>query len=249
MSLKINIDAAALAKEFKEFAAEVEKDIQKGVANLAAITHAKVKEMASAELKSSREELMNSLSFEEISEGIWVVSIDEKALWIEDGIKPNFDMKPGLLKNANMGKSGVKYKVIPFEHSKAPSQMTESAKNIVTQLKVGLKQEKIPFKTIERNADGSPKTGKLHSINLPSQIPGKGNTPALKGVNIYQSATNTGNIRRDILTFRTVTSGPGSEGKWIHPGMDGKKFLDRAAEWALNEWNNQILPEIVGKWK
>lgn len=249
MVLKINIDAAALAKEFKDFASEVEKDIQKGVANLATITHAKVKEMAATELKSSREEFMSSLSFQEITDGVWMVSVDEKGLWVEEGIKPNTDMKPGLLKNADTSKNGVKYKVIPFEHSKAPSQMTQSAKDIVSQLRSGLKQQNIPFKTVERNPDGTPKVGKLHSLNLPSDIPGKGNTPSLKGVSIYQTMTKSGSVKRDILTFRTVTDGPGSAGKWIHPGMDGKKFLDKAAEWAEKEFYDKILPEIMEKWK
>jgi hypothetical protein len=249
MALRISIDAAALAKEFKEFAAEVERDIKQGVANLATITHAKVKEMAATELKSSREEFMNSLSFEEIAEGIWTVSIDEKGLWVEEGITAGFDMKPGLLKDGYPSKNGGKYRIIPFEHTKAPSQMTQSAKDIVSKLKAELQKKKIPFKKIEYNADGSPKLGRVHSLNLPSQIPGKGNTKALKGVSIYQTLTKGNNIRRDILTFRTVTDGEGSAGKWIHPGLTGKKFLDRAGDWALAEWEEKILPEILDKWK
>ena len=53
-NLKIKIDTAAIAAQFKELALEVEQDLQKGVANLAAITHAKVAEMAGEELKTSR---------------------------------------------------------------------------------------------------------------------------------------------------------------------------------------------------
>lgn len=249
MSLKINIDAAALAKEFKEFVAEVEKDIKKGVANLATITHAKVKEMAASELKSSREDFMNSLSFEEIADGVWIVSVDAKALWIEEGIPSDFDMKPGLLKEGKPSKNGGKYRIVPFEHTNAPSQMTQSAKDIVENLRTELKKQKVPFKKIEYGADGKPRLGKLHSLNLPSDIPGKGNTPALKGVSIYQTATKGGNIRRDILTFRTVTDSPSSAGKWIHPGLEAKKFLDRAADWAIKEWEAKILPEILDKWK
>jgi hypothetical protein len=249
MPLIINIDAVALAKEFKEFALEVERDIQKGVANLATITHAKVKEMAASELKSSRETFMNSLSFEEIADGIWVVSLDEKAFWIEDGLPSNFDMKPGLLKNGEQSQKGGRYKIIPFEHSKAPSQMTQSAKDVVTQLRAGLKNQQIPFKTVERNPDGSPKVGKLHSLNLPSQIPGKGNTPSLKGVSIYQTLGRGNSVKRDIFTFRTVTDGPNSQGKWLHPGLEGKEFLERASVWAEKEFYDKILPEIMEKWK
>lgn len=249
MSLKIKIDTAGLAAQFKEFALEVEQDIKKGVANLATITHAKVAEMASEELRSTRQPFLDNLGFEEIADGVWVVSVDEKAMFIEEGLNQGFDMKPGLLKNGKTSKKGYKYRVVPFEHSKAPSQLTESAQAIVSQIRSNLKKEKVPFKKIEKNPDGSPRLGKLHTLNWKSSIPGKGNTPVLKGVNIYQTLTKTGNVRRDILTFRTVTGDPIQADKWKHPGLTGKKFLDRAFTWALKEWEERILPEIMNKWK
>lgn len=246
MSLKINIDVEGLAKQCKEFITEARQDLMKSVENLAAITHAKVVEMASQELDTSRQEFMDSLGFEEVAEGIWVVSVDQPGLWVEEGIKDNFDMKPGLLKDGEVGKKG-KYRIIPFEHSKPKSQLTPAAETIVQQLKRELRKQKVPFKKIERNSWGIPKEGRLHSLSLPSDIPGKGNTPALSGVNIYQTMTNSGNVRRDILTFRTVTDR--QQGKWIHPGFEAKHFLDRAMDWALKEWEDKILPEVMKKWK
>lgn len=249
MSLKIKIDASAIAAQVKEFALEVEQEIKKGVANLATITHAKVVEMASTELHSTRKNFIDSLGFEEIADGVWVVSLDERAMFTEEGLDKGFDMKPGLLKRGKISKKGYKYRVVPFEHSKAPSQLTSSAQNIVSEIRSKLKKANVPFKTIEKNADGSPRLGKLHTFNWKSSIPGKGNTPALKGVNIYQTITKTGNVRRDILTFRTVTGAPAQADKWKHPGLTGKKFLDRAADWAMKEWEDKVLPEIMGKWK
>lgn len=247
--LNIKIDAAGIAAQFKELALEVEQDLQKGVANLAAITHAKVAEMANSELKTSRKTLTDNLGFEQISPGVWVVSIDEKAMWIEEGIDSNHDMKPDLLKNATkVSKDGHRYRSIPFDHSAPPSQLTPTANHIVGMLKESLKKEKIPFKKIERNEDGTPKLGRIHSKNFGGPIPGKGNTPVLQGVNIYQSITKSGNVRRDILTFRTVSDGPGSQGKWIHPGKEPKHFLERAEEWAMKTWEDQILPEILAKY-
>lgn len=249
MVLKIKIDAASIAAQFKELKVEVEQDINKGVANLAAITHAKVAEMAGNELKTTHKTLTDNLGFEEVTPGVWVVSIAEDALWIEEGIEANKDMKPDLLKNATKtSASGFKYRSIPFDHGAPPSQLTNSAQNIVNKLRSELKKQGVPFKKIELNANGSPRTGKLHSLDIDSEVPGKGNTPALKGVSIYQTVTKTGNVRRDILTFRTVSGGPASAGKWIHPGYTAKKFLDRAAEWATKEWEDKILPEILGKY-
>lgn len=252
--LKFSIDAAKIASQFKEFALEVEQDIKKAVGNLAVTTHAMVVDMAQKELHSSREKFLNSLSFEEILEGVWVVSVNESGLWVEEGIPANKDMKPDLLKNGKTSKSGTKYKVIPFDWGKSPSQLTPKTREFVNYLKQELKKEKIPFKKIEKNSDGSPRMGKLHEFNFGNPGgrlggPGKGNTPLFKGLSIYQSVGKGGNPRRDIFTFRTVSSGPGSEGKWIHPGTPKYLFLDRALEWAISEFENNILPEIIKKWE
>lgn len=255
IKLNFNIDAAAIAEQFKEMKLEVEQDLNKAVANLAAITDAKVKEMASQELKTSRQPFMDSLGFEEIAPGVWIISVDEDGLWIEEGIEPNKDMKPGLLaQNFKTSKDGHRYKTIPFDYGTAPSQQTPSTQMVVSYLKSQLRKEKVPFKKIEKNADGSPKVGKLHEFDFGNPRgtmggPGKGNTPQFKNLSIYQSITKSGNVRRDILTFRTVSSGPGSQGKWHHPGFEPKKFLDRALDWAMKEWEDKILPEVMDKWK
>jgi hypothetical protein len=255
IKLNFNIDAAALADQFKSFKLEVEQDLNKAVANLAAITDAKVKEMASKELKSSRQPFMDSLGFEEISPGVWIISVDESGLWVEEGIESNKDMKPDLLaKDFKTSKDGNRYKAIPFDYGTAPSTQTPSTQMVVSYLKSQLRKEKIPFRKIEKNVDGSPKVGKLHELDFGNPRgtmggPGKGNTPQFKNLSIYQSVTKSGNVRRDILTFRTVSSGPGSQGKWHHPGLEAKKFLDRALDWAMKEWEEKILPEVMEKWK
>lgn len=167
MKLKVNIDISDLKKELKSFTAEIEKELQTGVQTLAAVTHLKVKEMASQELHSSRKKFDESLGFEQIAEGLWVVSVDEKGLFIEEGIESGTDMKPWLLKNGKTSKDGHKYKVIPFEHSKAATEMTPYAQNIAQQLRTNLKKANIPFHGIETHENGKPKLGKLHSMSFP----------------------------------------------------------------------------------
>lgn len=255
IKLNFNIDANAIAEQFKAFKLEVEQDLNKAVANLAAITDAKVKEMASQELHTSRKDFMDSLGFAEVAPGVWVISVDESGLWVEEGIEANKDMKPGLLaKDFKTSKDGHRYKAIPFDYGAPPSQQSASTQQVVSFLKQNLKKENVPFKKIERDASGSPKVGKLHEFDFGNPRgtmggPGKGNTPILNGVSIYQTVTKSGNVRRDILTFRTVSSGPGSQGKWHHPGLEAKKFLDRALDWAMKEWEEKILPEVMEKWK
>jgi hypothetical protein len=247
MSIKINIDVAAIAAQFKEFAVEAEQEFIQGVKALASMTHAKVAELASQELKSSLKTLQDNLKFEEVSDGIWVVAIDEDALWIEEGLDANFDMKPGLLRDGETAKDGHKYRVVPFEHSKAPSQMNGYAQNLVDRIKSELKQQKVPFKKIEKNAQGSPRVGLLHEFNFGGETPGKGNTPVLDRLRIYQTQTPGGGVRRDIFTFRTVSDKPNQKDKWLHPGVDAKKFLDRAVEWAMKEWETKVLPDLMTK--
>lgn len=251
--LQFNIDVAALTADFKQFAMEVEQDLQKAAGALAAMTKAKVDELASQELTSTLEQFKKSVGWEEISPGIYVVYINEDALWQEDGLPAGFDMKPGLLKGATkISKDGHPYRSIPFDHGKAPTQQTSDAQRLTSQVKSFLKKEKVPFRKIELNADKSPRTGQLHRFNIPSDAPtDRASTSALQGLTIYQTrdTSKPGNIRRDIMTFRTVSGGEGSQGKWIHPGYKPKNFLEKAGEWAEKEWENTILPEITSKWK
>ena len=264
MSLKVQVNADALAAMFKQFSTEVKQDIVNGMGQLASATYAKIKEMAQNEIKdgSMRKTYVDAVKYEELNPGVWVVSLDEDASWIEDGIPKNTDMKPALLKNAKTAANGNRWRAIPFRYDQGPTRNTPATNNLINDIKLNIRQQmvkdsfdkqgkpynKVPFKGIEYGADGKPKQGKLHTFDFGGPIPGKGNTPALKGLSIYQSVKN-GKARRDILTFRTVSSGPGSQGKWIHPGMDGKKFFDKAYEWAMQEWDKTILPEIVKKWE
>lgn len=241
-NLKLKLDTTALANTLKEYAKEVEQDINKGVARLAAQTKAHVLMDAGAELSSPTfKTFSSSVGMDDIAPGIWVVSINEKGLWVEEGIEPNTDMKPGLLKGKN-------FRVIPFSKDKSKASSTNYEFQLREQVKSALKKEGIPFKKIEENPDKTPKLGLLHRKNFGGEIPGKGNTPVLQGVSIYQTLTKTGNVRRDILTFRTVSNGPASAGKWFHPGYEAKKFLDKAQAWAEKEWEQTFIPEILAKW-
>lgn len=241
MGLKFQIDTDSIAAQFKEFSAEVKADMKKAIDNLVTLTRTRIVEQAQKELHSSRDTYLANLSnAEEISPGVWVISLDQPALWIEEGIEKNKDMKPDLLK-------GKPYRIIPFRYDKPKSQNTVFTQNLISQIKQELRKVKIPYKKIEYNENGSPRLGKLHEINIKSSIPGKGNTPALHGLSIYQHE-KAGKVKREILTFRTVTSGPSSTGKWIYPGLDAKKFMDKALAMAIVDFEQSILPEIMKKW-
>lgn len=248
--LKFFLNVEELASVFGDLKKEVESALTQGVEKLAAMTHAATAELANKELHSSRKTYLDNLDFKEISKGLWVVSLDEPALFIEEGRKSGSMVDDLLRNNAKISKDGNRYKVIPFEHSKAPSQQTPQAQQLTAQIKVALKAQGVNFKKLEYNADGSPKLGKLHSMNLPSARPtSAASHPAFDGLTIYQTKTASGSVRRDVMTFRVVSDGSKAKNKWLHPGLEAKNFMDRAFDSSLKIFEEEIMPAILDQYK
>lgn len=242
--LKFFVNAEALAKEFGDLKKEVEEAISNGVQQVASMTFAKTQELVSQKLKSTREMYLSNLEFAEVQKGVWVVSLKDPALFLEEGRQAG-SMLPSLLKNAKTAKDGSRYKVIPFKHSKKSSQVSSSSNMFVNQIKQELKARGIPFKKLEFNSDGSPRLGKLHTINNISSLrpSGRASHGALSGLSIYQRKGSDGKVRRDIMTFRVASSK--HTDKWIHPGLEANKFMDQALEWAQQTFDREILPSIM----
>lgn len=253
--LSFTVDVSKILTEANAHKNELRSDLESSFKKLALAADAKLKELAQKELGSGSRwtKFKNSMSFEELEKNFFCLTIDATGLWVEEGLPQNFDMKPGLLKNAKISKAGHKYKVIPFEHSRPPRQTNGYGQNLIDRVKAELKERKLPFKTLEKHPNGVPKLGKLHSFNVnngDSEIPGKGNTPVLNGVTVYQRPNKvTGKVERGIFTFRTVTDSPDQQDKWKHPGIKAEKFLEQVQKWAEDAWNNEILPSILDKWR
>jgi len=246
MNLRFFVDAKALAAEFGERKEQVEEAITQGVKQVASMTFAKTQELAASKLHSRRKTYLDNLKFEEAAPSIWVVSLDEPALWIEEGRKAG-DMTADLLKrNYKVAKDGSKYRAIPFDQAKPPSQTPQSVQMFVNQVKAELKARKIPYKKLEYTKEGSPRLGKLHVINdiISPKPSARASHGVLSGLTIYQTQTAKGSVRRDILTFRTVSSKHRGS-KWIHPGLEAEKLMDQALEWASNTFDKEILPSIL----
>jgi hypothetical protein len=178
------------------------------------------------------------------------VTLDEPAMFLEEGKAAGSMVDDLLRNNAKVSKDGNRYKVIPFEHSKPQSQQTKFSQDLTSQIKRQLKAQNIPFKKLEYNADGSPRIGKLHTMDLPSAHPTeKASHPALHGLTIYQTKTASGNVRRDIMTFRVVSDKSKRENKFVHPGITAKKFMDKAFEEMQEIWERDILPEILKQYE
>ena len=250
--IKIKIDTKSIAAQCKEFAKEAERDIKLGVAKLASQTHQEVLNMAQNgpdKLSSARKKFTDSVNFDDKTLGVFIISIAEEGMFVEEGIKPGTPMntKAWLLKNDE----GKGYKIIPFEWGRPPSDMPKKERDYVQDLRKELNAQNVGWKTIERNSKGSPRIGLLHEFNFGGPLPGKGNTPIFNRVRIEQKEKTDEQgkkfIQRNITTFRTVRED--QVGKWVHPGLTPKHYLEKAETFFWKEWEEKVLPEIFRKWK
>jgi hypothetical protein len=160
-----------------------------------------------------------------------------------------------------------RYRVIPFQHNKGPTQQTKTQNELKETIRTEMGKRGIPYGKLEMNADGTPKLGKLHSFDIKDKPlktqngvgqgwgeigkPKVGATgiPFLQGVNVYQTKvkdkSGKESVQKQIMTFRIVSSKHKGTGRWVHPGFEPKKFLQEGYEWALKEWNDKILPQIL----
>ena len=234
---------------------------------LAASTHGHIVEEAQQKLHSSRQKYIDALSFNQIDDDTWVVSLGPEAMWIEEGIPPGTEMIDMLLKpgrnakgpsNIKTAKDGSKYRSIPFEHNKGPTQQTPKQTSLTNMLKSAMKERHIPYGGLEKDSMGKPKTGLLHSFNVSHDAKGNkvplgrlSGKPLLHGVRIYQKpvtdAKGNTSVKKAIMTFRTVSSKHKGSGAWVHPGVEAKHFIDEAYEWALRAWETTIVPDLLAK--
>jgi hypothetical protein len=141
-------------------------------------------------------------------------------MYIEDGLESGFDMLPGLLASdkAKQGKNG-KYLVVPFKHNKKSTQQTSMQKTLAKAILNEMGKRGISSKTIERNPDGSPKLGMLHSFT--TQPKGDFGGPAQKSQVIPPSQGPQGQH------YQTKPRGQGQEGPGGRPYSWGVRVYQR----------------------
>jgi len=250
MDLKFEIDVEALMENLQNTSKQLESDIIRSAHDLASMTHAKTLELARDGLGSLTKTYTDQVEFENPEENLWVIKLNKPALFIEDGRAAGFQRDLLNGKSAKTNKKGEKYAIIPFTHNKPPSQQSSTAHSLAQEIKKALKKEGINWKKPEVDASGSPRIGKIHSFSFDSaRLKAHHKTPATYGVSVYQSKGADGQVRKDVMTFRVITERHESEGKWMHPGMTGKKFFDKSFQWATDEWENKILPAILEKYQ
>lgn len=232
------------------------------------MVRAKIIELAGERLHSRRQMFVDAVKMHQMSDDVWVVSLDAKMRWIDDGVSEH-SMLDALLASpkAKRAKDGSKYIVIPMSHSpgQGKTSTTPADQDLINVIKGELKQRGIPFGKIEVDGAGQAKIGKLHAFDIKnapvntSGGPGTGKgpigsvrqgptgTPFLQGLNIYQSKDAKGKVKRAIMTFRVASSKHEGQQRWDHPGNPGVSILDDAAQWALETFQKDIAPELLGK--
>ena len=258
----VNLNIQSLV-DLGEKGPEIEAALREAGSALAAATHGHIVEQAQSKLHTSRQKYVDALSFQQVDQDTWVVALDPSANWIEDGIPPGTEMIDWLLKPKNgkagsvkTAKDGSKYRSIPLQQNKGPTQQTEKQKSLTDMLRGAMKERGIPYGGLEKDGSGKPKQGLLHSFDVnktkTGQVPlGRSGVSMLQGVRVYQKpvtdAKGKTSVKKLITTFRTVSSKQKGTGAWVHPGMEAKHFMDEAAEWALNQWTTKVVPSVLDK--
>jgi hypothetical protein len=232
---------------------------------LAILTHAKVQEFAAQKLHSRLEMFRKGLSMKQ-EDGIWIIHLENELSWIEDGM-PAHSMLPDLLDSpkAKIASDGSKYCIIPFANTAGKTgatQVTAAQQDLVGAIKQQMKQDKIPWAKIDKDDQGRPKLGLLQKINVrtPNKThegPGQGwgavggqrvgatGIPFLQGAQVFQNLNSKGKVERGVITFRVASSKHMGSGRWEHPGLEPAHALNDAYEWALNEVQVNIMPNII----
>ncbi len=222
----VNLDLSEL-EDILDLGDVADAQMQKAAADLTAQTKAKITEIANQKLHSRRNQFLDALSHFQLDENTWVVNLDKRSRWIDDGMGEH-DMLDSLLKSkkAKRAKDGSTYVVIPFQHNKTKQNMTPAQQSLINTIKSELAKVDATPNKIEMNGDGTPKLGLVRSLDIMNKPRSSGKNPLgrgmggvaqgptgiplLQGVRIYQKEINkpdgSKGVGRFVMTFRVASS-------------------------------------------
>ena len=264
----IGVDFSEIEKLGKNIEKVTEQAAKMAVTQLTTAVHAHIIEEANSRLVSRREQFIKAVSIQQEGPDTFIISLDPKANWIEDGLEPHEMIEYLLGKGAKRAQDGSRYRTIPFPHGpgKGPTNSTPAQQSLTNTIKAAMKQLKIPFSKIEKQEE-QPKVGLLHSFDVMTKPqkthnwPGQGSGPIgavrqgptgipfLQGVRVYQTAVKgeDGKVgyKKGIFTFRTVSSHHQGTGRWFHPGIPPADIFEEAHKWGKDHLEKEIMPKIV----
>lgn len=264
----MHLDLSPLLSVGMHLDEEAKKAMKQAGHRLTVMTKAHIQEEAAKKLHTRRQMFLDGLSHFQLNDDTFVVNLDAKVRWIDDGMPPH-NMIDDLLKSksAKRAKDGSKYVVVPFKHNKGPTQLTPAQKTLRDTVERELKKANIPYGKLEKGSDGRNKLGLLHKVDInhapikTANVPGQGKgpigkvmqgptgIPLLQGLRVYQHETKNpdGSFsdKRMIMTFRVASSKHKGQGRWDHPGTEAVKLMDEAYDWARRTWDSEIVPQVT----
>lgn len=182
LSLKLDLgDIVTL----KDDVGKLDVAMNQAAQRLAGQAHLHIIEEVQTRLHTRREPYIKALvKPTEVKPGLWVITLNAAATWIEEGL-PQHSMVEDLLRKSSAGtaksgpkmaKDGSTYRIIPFERNKGPASSTEAEQTLTASLKSQLGKLKVPWAKTEHNPDGTAKSGLLHSFS--GDLPASTDRPA-----------------------------------------------------------------------
>lgn len=223
----LNVDLTDFLKVEENLLSAAQKAVQTAGQALTLATHAKILELTKDKLHTRRQAYEDALSFSKVNETTWLINLDRKARWIEDGMEPH-SMIEDLLKSkkAKTAKDGSKYLAVPFEHKGGSTQMTPAQQDLNATVKSFLRNynkknpnAKIPYGSIEKNPDGSAKLGVLHKFDIKT-------APLKTGEGVGQGKGPIGAVKQGI-TGIPFLQGIQISQKEVMDKKTGKKSVQR----------------------
>lgn len=148
-------------------------ELRRGAQLLAAQAHAHIVQQVQTRLHTRRSKYLEALiAPKEVSDGIWMITLDSSASWIEQGM-PAHSLVDDLLRRSPRGnsksgpktaKDGSTYRVIPFEHAKIPSKQTQAEQVLTSAIKQELKRIGVSWGKKEASSSGAPRTGHIRDL-------------------------------------------------------------------------------------
>lgn len=290
---KFTVNVAEVSAKLGQAIDLIKTDLRQAIKTLSASTHAFVVAQGQQKLKGYALEqwtskkkgssTLDNVRWTALGDDMYVVEIDPKLRWIEEG-RPATSMateqwllkgpvtergKPGV----HRAKDGSLYRSIPMPQAQGAgkSKNIDQTPALAALVKQALKDYNINLKRIERNPDGSPKTGVLHKMDMRDYEPSrsiagfhsKPRTPAeaaatglkaheghffLEGMAVVQrpNPASKHGVTREAITFRTVSTKSQAENRWIYPEVPALNSIPAAYEYAKEQWE-KILKELESK--
>lgn len=260
--IKLDVDASGLLLLSEEITTRIKSKLEDIAQDVTKKTNSKIKELADARLKTNKEKFLKGIETTKVAPFTYEIKLDDALSYIETGLSP-FNMLEKLLASpkAKTSKSGGKFLIVPFNHSKEAKQRTDYEEKLSVPLKSGLRKNKVTLRKLEYEDDGTTlKTGPLHRLNIdvPKKLAKKSDSVGrLDRLTVYQNALTDKENKplldtkgkqkgsRSLFTFRTASSSQLGSGRWSHPGVKPSFIMRDAEDYAIDEMFKQINDKLA----